>query len=220
MGTKKIYLCILCLFTAVIIVSCATVRHNDPSPYNLSLKNTLSVFLLNNERGSFFCIPVQYMGDYHIGKFDYTDGFILIGDYAISLKRDEINISVYLNEETDEDGSLDSGFNLVHSEENGRILLAKMDEPLIVKQVEDDGKFAHYYIFIERFLSDDEVRKINAEYERGNVHSRLEIWYDLVFDGEPQNGNGILDDFELYDGDVSGVVSLFPNLNFFKAKYL
>ena len=160
------------------------------------------------------------MGDYHIGKFDYTDGFILIGDYAISLKRDEINIFVYLNEETDEDGSLDSGFNLVHSEENGRILLAKMDEPLIVKQVEDDGKFAHYYIFIERFLSDDEVRKINAEYERGNVHSRLEIWYNLVFDGEPQNGNGILDDFELYDGDVSGVVSLFPNLNFFRAKYL
>ena len=210
--TKNLFLCV---FAAIILSNCATARH-----YDFSLKNTLSIFMLNNENGYFFCIPVQYMGDYHIGGFDYSSGFVVIGDYEISMKKEDVNISVYLKEETDEDGSLDSGFNLVYLEEKSRILLSKMSEPLTVNQVEDDGKYTHYYIFIERFLNDEEVKKIKSEYEKGNVYSRLEIWYDLVIDNEPQLGSGMLDDFELYDGIAMDPSWFPPNLNFFRAKYL
>ena len=188
--------------------------------YNISLKNTLSIFLLKDDSASFFCIPIQYLGHDHIGYFGYTNGFIVIGDYEIFLERDDINIYVYLNEETDESGSLNSGFDLVYSEKNGKILFSKMSEPLSVKQVEGDGKYIHYYIIIERFLKDDEIKRINSEYEKGNVYSQFEIWYDLVFNNEPQNGSGILDDFELYNGPVYDTASLVPNLNFFRAKYM
>jgi len=188
--------------------------------YNISLKNTLSIFLLKDDSASFFCIPIQYLGHDHIGYFGYTNGFIVIGDYEIFLERDDINIYVYLNEETDESGSLNSGFDLVYSEKNGKILFSKMSEPLSVKQVEEDDKYIHYYIIIERFLKDDEVKRINSEYEKGNVYSQFEIWYDLVINNEPQNGSGILDDFELYNGHVSDAVFLFPNLNFFRDKYM
>ena len=200
-----------------ILSNCATTTTRQ---YDFSLKSTLSIFMLNNEKGPFFCIPVQYMGDYHIGGFDYTRGLIVIGGYEIPLKRDAITISAYLREETDEAGSLDSGFDLVYLEEKGEILLSKMREPLTVKQVEGDGKYAHYYIFIERFLSDSEVKKINNEYKRGNINSRLEIWYDLIIDDEMQDGNGMLDDFELYDGIAVDPAYYPPNLNFFKTKYM
>ncbi|MCL2272805.1 MAG: hypothetical protein FWC19_08420 [Treponema sp.] len=210
----KIFLCFFCLFAVISLSGCLTARK-----YNLSLANTVSVFMLNNEKGSFFCIPVQYMGDYHIGGFNYTKGFVEIGGYKIPLNRKNVNISVYLNEETDEAGSLDTGFNLVYLEEKGKIAFSKMKEPLAAEQIEDDGKYAHYYIFIERFLSSSEMRRINSEYEKGNINSRMEIWYDIIIDNELQSGSGMLDNFELSD-KPSEAVYVFPNLNFFRAKYL
>ena len=214
---KNICLCIFVLFMAIILLNCTNTTKRQ---YNISFKNTLSIFLLKNDSASFFCIPIQYLGHDHIGYFDYTNGFIVIGDYEILLERDNINIYVYLNQETDESGSLDSGFDLVYSEKNGKILLSKMSEPLSEKQVEGEGKYIHYYIFIERFLKDDEVKRISSEYEKGNVYSQFEIWYDLVLNNEPQNGSGILDDFEIYNGTTSDAVFLFPNLNFFRSQYM
>jgi len=216
---KNISLCIFVIFMTIILSNCTNTTKRQ---YNISFKNTLSIFLLKNDSASFFCIPIQYIGDDHIGFFNFTNGFVVIGDYEILLEREEINIYVYLNEETDENGSLDSGFNPVYLEENSKILLSKMSEPLSEKQVEGDGKYNHYYIIIERFLNDDEVKRIINEYEKGNINSRFEIWYDLVINNEPQNGSGILDDFELYNGSfsVSDTVSIFPNLNFFRAKYM
>jgi len=202
------------LFAAIIFSNCTTTRH-----YDFSLKNTLSIFLLNNGENYYFCIPVQYMGDYQIAGFEFDNGNILIGDYGILLKRDEINISVYLNEASDLDGNSDSEFNLVYLEENGGILISKMGEPLAVKH-ESDEKTNHYYIFIEKYLTDNDMKSIINEYERGNVYSRLSIWYDITIDNEEQNGSGMLDDFELYNGPAIDHVWFPPNLNFFKAKYL
>jgi len=212
----NVYLCIMGLFAAIIFSNCTNKRH-----YDFSLKNTLSIFLLNNGKDYYFCIPVQYFGDYQIVGFEFDNGNILIGGYDILLKRDEVNISVYLNEATEEDEFGNSGgeFNLVYLEENGKISISKMAEPLTIKH-ESDGKMNHYYIFIEKFLKNGEMKKIIKEYEKGNVYSKLSVWYDITIDNEEQNGNGMLDDFELYDGPALDPVWFPPNLDFFKAKYL
>jgi hypothetical protein len=99
--------------------------------------------MLENGKDHYFCIPVQYMGDYQIEKFEFNNGNILIGDYDILLKRDEINIYVYLNEAADLDGDSDSEFDLIYLEENGIILVSKMGEPLTIKH-ESDEKVNHY----------------------------------------------------------------------------
>jgi len=210
----NVYLCIIGLFVAIIFSNCATTRR-----YDFSLKNTLSIFLLNNGKNHYFCIPVQYMGDYQIDKFEFNSGNITIGDYEILLNRDEINISIYLNEAADEDGNSAGEFNLIYSEENGKISISKMGEPLAIKH-DPNEKINHYYIFIEKFLNNAEFKKIINEYEKGNVNSKLSIWYDMSINNEEQNGNGMLDDFELYNGPAIDPVWFPPNLNFFKARYL
>jgi len=213
-GKINVYLCIVGLFAAIIFSNCANKRS-----YDFSLKNTLSIFLLNNGENYYFCIPVQYMGDYQIGSFEFNNGNIQIGDYEILLKRDEINISVYLNETADLDGDSENGFNLIYLEENGEISTSKMGEPLTINN-DSDEKLNHYYIFIEKYLTDNEMKKIIKEYEKGNVYSKLSIWYDITIDNEEQNGSGMLDDFELYDGPAIDSAWFPSNLNFFKAKYL
>jgi len=201
---------------AIILSNCAS---TSTQQLDFSLHNTVSIFLLENEAGFFFSIPIQYLGDFHISSFEFIDGLIVIGDYKIPLLNDNLNISIYLNQKSDENGSLDSGFDLVLEKKRGNVLISKMIEPL-TEQVESDGKYIHYYIFIERFLEDHEVEKIKSNYAKGNVYSRFEVWFNLIIDGEPQLENGVGDDFELYTGDPSNAVFLFPNLNFFRARYL
>lgn len=215
--TNRNCFCFLWLFTVIFFLNCvstATKKHD------FSLKDTLSVFLLNNEKGTFFCIPIQYLGNYHVGSFEFVNGIINIGDYEILLKRDEINISVYLNKNTDENGSSDNGFDLVYLEENGKIFLSKMNESLFEEQMADVERFNHYYIFIEKYINNNDLEKINNEYNRGNVYSHSEIWYDLIIDNEQQNGNGIMSNFKLYDGIAIDPKQFPPNLNFFRIKYL
>ena len=77
-----------------------------------------------------------------------------------------------------------------------------------------------YDIFIEKYLTDNDMKKITNEYERGNTYSKLSIWYDVTIDNEEQNGSGMLDDFELYSGPVNKYVWLLPHFEFFRAKYL
>jgi hypothetical protein len=211
-------LCVVALFAALSFSNCATIRQKDFSQYNFSLNNTVSIFLIDNKKGPYFCIPVQYMGDYQIGRFEFDHGNILIGDYNILLKKDEINISVYLNEAADEDGGGIQGFNLIYLEDNGKVSVSKMAEPLAAKN--NPEYLNHYYIFIEKYLTDNEMKNIVSEYKKGNVNSTMSIWYDLTIDGEEQNGSGMLDNFELYDGPAIDLAAVFPNLNFFRAKYL
>ena len=215
----KSKICIIGLLAAITLSNCATTRHNDFSRYNLSLKNTLSIFLLNNEKGCYFCIPIQYVGDYQIARFEFNKGNILIDDYDIFLKRNEINISVYLNETADIDGDSVEEFNLIYLEEKGKVSVSKMAEPLAVKN-KSDHMMNHYYIFIEKYLTNNEMKNIINKYEKGKVYSKMSVWYDITVDNEEQNDTGILDDFELYDGLALAPTLFPPNLNFFKAKYL
>ena len=217
--TGNTHVCIFILFTAIIFSNCASVS-TGTRQFNFSLHNTVSIFLLENEAGSFFCIPIQYLGDFHIGSFDFTNGRIVIGDFEIPLLKDNVNIFVYLNQNTDDNGSQDSGFDLVFRKERGNVLISKMNEPLSIQQIETNGKYIHYYILIERFLTDYEIKRIKREYENGNIHAQYEIWFNLIIDGEPQIGSGVADDFVLYNGPASDAVFLFPNLNFFRAKYM
>jgi len=212
-------LCIIYLCAALFCSNCAT-KPASAHKHNFSLKNTLSIFLLNNENKPLFCIPLQYLFNDHIGSFAFSHGSIIIGDYEMPLQLDDIIISVYLNENADENGSAASGFNAVFMQEKGIIKLSKMNEPLSVKQTEDTENYNHYYIFIEKYLDGNDLAKINREYDKGNGNGRFEIWYDLIIDNEPQNGSGIIDDFELYDGMAIDPLWFPSNLNFFKAKYL
>jgi hypothetical protein len=218
-GKNNFYLYIVSLFLTIIFTNCVTTHQNGFSQFNFSLRNTLSIFLLNNEKGYYFCIPVQYMGDYQISRFEFKNGNIQIGGYNILLKKEDINISVYLNEKINENGSTVAGFNQIYLEENGKVLVSKTDEPL-TKKNEFDNIINHYYIFIEKHLTNNEMKAIIKEYERGNVYSMMEIWYDLTIDNEEQNGSGMLDEFEIYDGLAVDPVWFPQNLNFFKDKYL
>ena len=205
----------LFVFLMAIMLSNCAASHQ----YNFTLKNTLAIFLLNDDKNYYFCIPVQYMGDYQLGKFDFNGGNITIGEYEILLNRNDLNISMYLNESTDEEGNFGGGFNLIYSEEKGEILLSNIDEPLTIIQPLEP-QYNHYYIFIEKFLNDDEIKNIIGEFKKGNVNSRFRIGYDLVINNELQNGNGILDDFEIYNGVAMDPAYFPPNLDFFKTKYL
>jgi hypothetical protein len=207
----------LCL--AIIFSNCAKIRQDDFSKYNFSLKNTLSIFLLNNKKGFYFCIPVQYIGDYQIAGFEFDNCNILIGDYNILLKKNEVNISVYLNETADENGNTVGEFKLIYLEENGRVLISKIADPLAIKN-NSDYLMNQYDIFIEKYLTDNEMKNIIDEYETGNVYSKLSVWYDITIDNEKQNGSGILDDFELHSGPVNEYVWLLPHFEFFRSKYL
>ena len=206
------HLCVFILCMAIILSNCARANIRN---FNFSLHNTVSIFLLENEAGFFFCIPIQYLGDFHIGSFEFTNGLIVVGGYEIPLLRDNVNIFVYLNQKTDNTGSLDNGFDLVFGKESGNVVISKMSEPLSIHHIESDGTYIHYYIFIERFLNDHELERIKSEYAKGNVYS----WFDLIIDGEPQIGSGMADSFVLYNGPAPDAVFLFPNLNFFRAKY-
>ncbi|MDR2731196.1 MAG: hypothetical protein LBB81_09925 [Treponema sp.] len=174
---------------------------------------------MNNEKDYYFCIPVQYAGGYQIASFEFDNGNILIGEYDILLKRDEINIFMYLNETADEYGNTVGEFNLIYMEKNGKVLVSKMAETLAIKN-ETGYMMNQYDIFIEKYLTDNEMKKIINEYEKGNVYSKMSVWYDITIDNEEQNGNGMLDDFELYDGPAPDPVWFPPNLDFFKARYL
>jgi hypothetical protein len=185
--------------------------------YNFSLKNTLSIFFLNDGENYYFCIPVQYIGDYHIESFEFDTGYILIGNYEIQLSRDDLNIEVFLNEASDESGKTDGEHKLIYSEKNGRILLSKMDEPLAIKN-DPERVFNQYNIILEKYLKNSEIKKITNEYKKGNTQSRFYLEYTITIDNERIPGCGYLDDFELYDGNIQIPFGSLPNLEFFRFK--
>jgi hypothetical protein len=154
--------------------------------------------MLKNEKNYYFCLPVQYYGDYQIQSFEFITGSVIIGNYEILMKRDEMKISIYLNEEPEEFGNSEGVFNQIYLEEKGRVLVSKMNEPLDIKS-DPENMANYYYIFIEKYLNNDELKNIINEYKKGNVNSQMNIWYDLIIDNNEQKGSGLMDKFELHD---------------------
>jgi hypothetical protein len=202
------------LLITISFINCATT-----GSYNLTLKNTLSIFLLNDGNNYYFSIPVQYIGDYHIGSFEFDNGYIAIGDYKMNLKRKDVSIEVFVNESSDESGNTDGVFNLVYSEKNGKISISKMDEPL-TKKDESGQVFNQYNIILNKYLTNNEIKKINNEYKKGNTHSKFYVEYTITIDNERMEGCGYADDFELYNGPVENHDSYPPNLKFFRTMVL
>jgi len=188
---KPIIACLFCivLFVTIVFTNCVTRQKHDFSQYNLSLKNTLSIFLLNNGNNYFFCIFLQYIGDFEISNFEFDHGNILIGDYNISLNRSNVNVLMFLSEP------------------------APNEWP--------DYYMNQYTFFIERHLTNNEMKNIINQYRMGNIHSSFYIWFDITIDGEEQPGSGILDTFELFNGPIDkDILNLFPHFEIFIEKYL
>jgi hypothetical protein len=94
-----------------------------------------------------------------------------------------------------------------------------MQEPL-EKKNDPDYLINHYYIFIEKHLNKNDEKMLIKEFEKCNVNSQFNIWYDLIIDNEEQNGSGLLDNFVLHNGYVLDTLWFPSNLDFFKSKYL
>ena len=222
--SNKTFLFISALIAIIIISGCAS-AHTSPQNqsrsnqrgYNFTLNNTVAVYMVNDSKNNqFFCVPIQYAFEYQIQSFELTESFILIGDYKIDINRNNSNIYIYLDEKSDALGVFDSvDFNVIYIEEEGIIHLSDMNKPLPAKLSEDI--INHYYIFIERHLTENEMNAIINEYKKGNVSSGFEIWYDIVIDNESQSGSGMMDTFELSVYDPTYGI---PNLRFFKMMYL
>jgi hypothetical protein len=211
---KFISLCIIGLFTAVIFSNCTTARN-----YDFSLQNTLAIFLVNNEKDRYFYIPVQYIGDYHIKSFEFLSCYVLIGDQKILFNKKDVNVNVYLNENSDEYGNTDGLFTLIYTQEKGKVLLSKMSEPIIKSHV-PTNTMNQYCIIVDKLIKNSEMKKIIKEYEKGNTHSSFYLEYTVTIDNEELDRCGILDDFELRDG-IALETAWFPaNLEFFRAKVL
>jgi hypothetical protein len=178
------------LFALFFLLTCTATRS-----YNFSLKNTLSIFLLNDGKDYYFSIPIQYIGDYQIENFEFKNGFILIGGYEILLNRDNVNIDAFEKVPSDENGNT-----------NGPDLL-----------------FNQYNIILEKHLENSELEKITGEYEKGNTGSKFFLEYTITIDNE-QGEYSYSDDFELYNGPVQDTQTFGsefpPNLEFFRGKVL
>jgi len=168
----------------ILILSSLFVFSNCTDTHKISFKDTLSIFLFNNGKNYFLCIPVQYIGDYQISDFNFFDGSVVMGNYEIQLINEELIIYTYY--------------------------FAKN---------ETDYEMNQYDIFIERHLTNDELKNIIKQYKEGNIHSHFSIWYDIVIDNEKQTGNGILDEFELYNEFAQDAIWYLPHFQNFRDKY-
>jgi hypothetical protein len=201
------YLCIVGIFVAIIFLNCSNIRFNS-----ISLKGTFpKIFLLNNGNNYYFSMPKQYIVLNQFENIEFVNGFILIGEYVILLKRDEINIDVFLNESSDLYGFIKDLSRNVYREYNGTILVSKMNEPITFTEYQ----LLEYQINIEKYLDNDNIKNIINEYKKGNVNSWMYLKYritinsermdDYVFNEEYRenfikvNDNNIIVEYEIYD---------------------
>jgi len=191
MKRNKIFFCIIGVFAAFISQNCESAQR-----FEFICQNTMSVYILNNGNNYYFRIPVQYVGDYQIETFDFLNGYILIGDYKIPLERENVKINILMNKSSDEYGNTKGGFDTVYSQENGRIVISKLNEPVIKNKT--DYAMNMYNINIERILNKNEINNIINEYKNlenidynyreGKTNSKMNIEYKITIDEEFEAG--------------------------------
>jgi len=173
--------------------------------YEFICQNTMSIYILNNGNDYYFNMPVQYVGDYQIETFDFLNGYVLVGNYKILLERENIKINISLNKSSDEYGNAEGDFETVYSQENGKVLISKMNEPIVKN--ETDNAMNLYNINIERMLSNDEIRNIinenknleniNYKYREGRTNSKMNIEYKITINDEYEAGMFDCFDFKI-----------------------
>ena len=187
---KKLMFWLCGVLSAGIFFSCAPARSGD-----FQIQDTLSISLLRNGTAFYFSIPFSYIGDYQIQNFEFDTGTVVIGEYTIPLRRDELNISVFLTTVSDEYGKIEKPLDAIYLEDNGKILLSKMNAPLPVKNG-GDTSLNNYCMHMLRFLKDSEMKQITDEYMKGNRNSRLHFEYRITINDE-EIKSGMSDDFVL-----------------------
>jgi len=185
------YLYLLAFFAALFLCAC------KPTPqYDFICQNTMSISILYNGKNHYFCIPVQYVGDYQIESFNFLNGYVLIGDYKIPLERKNIKINISLSKSVDDYFRAKGDFEPVYLEDKGKITISKLSEPII--KDETDELLNMYNIDIERILTKAEIKKIIKEYENlktidykyreGNTNSKINIEYKIKINDEFEAG--------------------------------
>jgi len=200
MKNKNIFFYVIGIFTMLFFSDCG-----NAEKYEFICQNTMSIYILNNGNDYYFNMPVQYVGDYQIETFDFLNGYVLVGNYKILLERENIKINISLNKSSDEYGNAEGDFETVYSQENGKVLISKMNEPIVKN--ETDNAMNLYNINIERMLSNDEIRNIinenknleniNYKYREGRTNSKMNIEYKITINDEYEAGMFDCFDFKI-----------------------
>jgi hypothetical protein len=164
----------------------------------------MSISILSGGKNHYFSIPVQYVGDYQIEYFEFTSGYILIGNYKILLEKENVKIEILLNKTANEDGKARGNFTPVYSQKKGKTKLSRLDDPIIKE--ERDKTFNLYNIDIERILTKEEVeniikekenlKSINYGYRTGSTNSKISIDYKIKTNIDGEFETGMFDYFE------------------------
>jgi hypothetical protein len=105
----------------------------------------------------------------------------------MALQKENLNIEMFFNEHSDEQGNTD-GF----------------------------GNLNQYNIFVEYILKKNDMDNIIDQYKKGKTYSKFYLGYTITIDNERTEGCGYLDDFELHNGPAQEADWFPPNLAFFR----
>jgi hypothetical protein len=186
------------VFVAIIFSNCSNIRFN-----NIALKGTFpKIFLLNNGDNYYFSLPKQYIVINQFENIEFINGFILIGEYVILLKKDNINIDVFLNESSDLNGFISESSYIVYSEHNGKKLISKMKEPIEFSEYQ----VIEYNINIEKHLDNNNIKNIINEYNKGNIVSYVYLKYRITINTEGRN-EYIFDEYNYFEFTDTGIIA-------------
>jgi len=164
------YLCVIGIFAALIFSHCENARK-----YDFICQNTMSIDISNNGKNYYFSIPVQYIGDYQIEAFDFINGYILIGDYKILLEKENVKITILLNNQSDVYENTGNDLNQYN---------INIERTLSHDEIEN---------IINEYKN---LNNTNYKYRKGNTNSKINIEYKLTTDKDGEFETGMFDYFE------------------------
>ena len=171
------------VFSILLFSSCSQERHYRFYPKNeLSSILYLSLFRLDKY---FLEIGIYNIGNYQISNFEYYDASIKIGNHEIIFERDDISITVYINEPSDIYGELNTNQlkHIIHSEDLGSVYFSNLDEPIEIKYI-NDLLLNQYRFTFTKYIDDINLKYIINEYENNNIYTTVNLNYSIEINGE------------------------------------